>query len=594
MSRKGRKVLKKIGRILLLVPVLLLAAEIRFVASIDRTEVEIGEPVVLTLVVEGVDLGQIPYPKLPDLPDFNVGGTSTSQSTSIQMAGGKSIRRQLVNFIYTLYPRSVGETVIGPCELELSGEVYRTKPIGVKVVKGGAVPGQPKSAQAPLPSVSGDGDLKGNLRLSAVVNRRTVYQGEQVVVEYALYTRLRLADMSLGELPSFNGFWVEPIFDAQRIEFQRKTIDGVLYDHCELKKTALFPMSSGQLRISPMKLNVAVLQSPRDFFDFFGTTKTVVIESDPLVINVIPLPAEGRPVDFTGGVGEFSITASLDRASSEAAEPITLTVRITGSGNIKLVERPTIPDIPGVRILDPEINEDVRFAENSIQGYKEFNYPLIPQTDGEHVVPAITMSFFNPEERRFETVSTRALKFVATQTSSAVELAQSGGLKVTGSDIRYIKPDVQRLSNQPMSAGWWLVFPYVITFVMLGVSVLYRRHQFRLISDRAYARKVRSSKLLKIRLNEARRHLVKNRAKEFHAALSRVLLGYIGDRYNLEVGTLTNEGIIRELRIRQVPAETIKDLEYLLDQCDMRFSPEMRCDDPGMLYEKTKALIGRL
>ena len=593
MSRKGRKVLKKIGRILLLVPVLLLSAEIRFVASIDRTEVEIGEPVILTVIVEGEDLGQIPYPKLPDLPDFNIGGTSTSQSTSIQMAGGKSIRRQLVNFIYTLYPRSVGETVIGPCELELSGEVYRTKPIGMKVVKGGAVPGQPKSAQAPLPSVSGD-DVNGNLRLSAAVNRRSVYQGEQVVVEYALYTRLRLADMSLGELPSFNGFWVEPIFDAQRIEFQRKTIDGVLYDYCQLKKTALFPMSSGQLRISPMKLNVAVLQSPRDFFDFFGTTKTVVIESDPLVVNVIPLPVEGRPGDFTGGVGEFSIVSSLDRTSSEAAEPITLTVRITGSGNIKLVERPTIPDIPGVRILDPEINEDVRFAENRIQGYKEFNYPLIPQTDGEHAVPAITMAFFNPEERRFETVSTRALKFVATQTSSAVELAQSGGLKVTGSDIRYIKPDVKRLSSQPMSAGWWLVFPYMATFVMLGASILYRRHQARLISDRAYARKVRSSKLLKIRLNEVKQHLMKNREKEFHAALSRVLLGYIGDRYNLEVGALTNEGIIQELRVRQVPAETIKDLEYLFNQCDMRFSPGMKCDDPRMLYEKTKALIAKL
>jgi hypothetical protein len=593
VCRKGRKVLKKIGRILLLIPALLLAAEIRFGASVDKTEVGIGEPVILTVVVEGEGLGQIPYPKLPDLPDFNIGGTSTSQSTSIQMAGGKSIRRQLVNFIYTLYPRSAGETVIGSCELELGGEVYRTKPIGITVVKAATVPGQPKATQAPLPSVAGD-DLNGNLRLSATVDRKTVYQGEQVVVEYTLYTRLRLADMSLGELPSFNGFWVEPVFDAQRIEFQRKTVDGILYDYCQLKKTALFPMSSGQLRVSPMKLNVAVLQSPRDFFDFFGTTKTVVVESDPLVISVIPLPAEGRPGGFTGGVGEFSITSSLDRTLSEAAEPINLTVRISGSGNIKLVERPTIPDIPGVRILDPEINENIGFSANKIQGYKEFNYPLIPQTDGEHAVPAIKMVFFNPRERKFETISTGALKFVATQTSSAVEYAQSGGLKVTGSDIRYIKPDVKQLVNQPMSAGWWLVLPYMFSFVLFGVSVLYRRHQARLISDRAYARKVRSSRLLKKRLNEVKQHLMKNRETEFRAALSRVLLGYIGDRYNLDVGALTNEGMIEELRNRQVSVETIKDLEYLLDQCDMRFSPGMKCDDPRLLYERTTELIGRL
>ncbi|UCG31086.1 MAG: protein BatD [candidate division WOR-3 bacterium] len=582
--------LKRIGRFLLLFPTVLLAGEIRFVASVDRTEAGLGEPVILTLVVEGEELGQIANPKLPALPDFNIGGTSTSQSTSIQMAGGKSVRRQLINFIYTLYPRSVGESVIGPCELEFGGEVYKTNPISINVLKSGTAPSQPKS---PLPSTGGEVP-EGDLKLSATTNRKSVYQGEQVIVEYTLYTRLRLADMSLGELPSFNGFWVEPIFDAQRIEFKRRTIDGVLYDYCQLKKTALFPVTSGQLRISPMKLNIAVLQSPRDFFDFFGTTKTMVLESAPLFITVIPLPTENRPGEFTGGVGEFSITSSLDRDLSDAAEPINLTVRIAGSGNIKLLEKPAIPDIPGVKILNPEIKESVRFADNRFQGYKEFNYPLIPQTDGEHIVPAIKIAFFNPKARRYETVETSTLKFTATQTASAVELAQTGGLKVTGSDIRYIKPDVLHLANQRMSAGWWLLFPYTFAFVMIGLSLLYRRHQSRLLSDRAYARKVRSSRLLKSRLNEARRHLVKNREKEFHAALSRVLLGYIGDRYNLEVGALTNESIIEALRDREIEEDKIAELEYLLAQCDMRFSPDTKCDDPGVLYEKAKKLISRL
>ena len=585
--------MKKIGRILLLFPALLFGAEIRFIASVDKSEVELGQAVTLTLVVEGENLGQIPYPKLPELPNFNMGGTSTSQSTSIQMAGGRSVRRQLVNFIYTLYPRSTGEAVIGACELVLDGTVHKTKPISIRVVKAGAVSGQPRSTQTPLPSVSGD-DLGQNLSLKATADRKTVYQGEQVVMEYVLYTRLRLADMNLGELPSFNGFWVEPVFDAQRIEFQRKNIDGLLYDYCQLKKTVLFPVRTGQLEISPMKLNVAVLQSPRDFFDFFGTTKTMVVESEKIIIDVLPLPAQERPDDFTGGVGVFSITSSLDRTSSEGAEPINLTVRISGAGNIRLLEKPVIPDIPGVRILDPEVKESVNFVGNRIQGYKEFNYPLIPQTDGEHVVPPLTMAFFDPRERKYVTVSTAAWKFVATQTSSAVEYAKSGGLKVTGSDIRHIKPDVQRLYNQPLSAGWWLVIPYMFGVVLLGSSILYRRHQARLLSDRAYARKTRSSRLLRKRLNEVKKYLIEKREKEFRAALSRVLLGYIGDRYNLDVGALTNEGIAEALTDKGVRLEAIKDLEYLLDQCDMRFSPGMKCDDPSDLYEKTKALINRI
>lgn len=585
--------LTRIGKLFFIIQAMLIAGELRFVASADRTEVGLGEPVLLTVVVEGEDLGQVPYPKLPDLPDFNVGGTSTSQSTSIQMAGGKSVKRQLVNFIYTLYPRSVGDAVIGPCTLEFRGETYTTNPISISVSKSSTGSGQQKALQAPLPSTAGE-VFDEDLKLSATADRTSVFQGEQVLVEYTLYTRLRLADISLGEMPSFKGFWVEPVFDAQRIEFKRKTVNGKQYDYSLLKKTTLFPMTSGQLRISPMKLNVAVVQAPRDLFDFFGTTKTVVLESKPLLINVLPLPAEGRPDDFSGGVGEFSITASLDRTSSEAAEPINLRVRVAGSGNVKLIEKPLIPDIPGVRLLDPEVNENVRFTAGRTQGYKEFSYPVIPQTDGEHIVPAIRMSFFDPSKRAYETIETNTLKFTATQTAAAVELAQTGGLKISGTDIRYIKPDVEKLGVQKMSVGWRLAFPYAASFVLIVLSLLYRRHRSRLLSDRAYARKARSSRMLRKRLDETKYYLKKDRVQEFHAALSRVLLGYIGDRYNLEVGTLTHENMIEILKEKKIDAGAISELEYLLHQCDTRFSPGMKCDEPRLLYERARHLIGKL
>ena len=583
----------RIGRLLLIIQATLIAGEVRFIASVDRAEVGLGEPVLLTVVVEGQDLGQVPHPTLPELPDFDVGGTSTSQSTSIQMAGGKSVKRQLINFIYTLYPRSVGEKVIGSCTIELNGEKHTTDPMIINVLKSGVSPAPKGALQAPPSSTAGEASEQ-DLRLSATADRRSVFQGEQILVEYTLYTRLRLADISLGEMPSFKGSWVEPVFDAQRIEFKRTTVDNKQYDYCLLKKAALFPMTSGQLRISPMKLNVAVVQAPRDFFDFFGTTKTVALESRPLLIDVIPLPAEGKPDDFGGGVGQFSITASLDRTSSEAAEPINLTVRVTGTGNVKLVEKPLIPDIPGVKILDPEINENVSFAGGRIQGYKEFSYPVVPQTDGEHIVPAIKMSFFDPGKRAYETIETDKMKFTATQTTAAVELAQTGGMKISGTDIRHIKPDVERLVKQRMSVGWWFLFPYVGSLVLIASSLLYRRHRSRLLSDRAYARKVRSSRMLRKRLDETRYYLKKERVKEFHAALSKVLLGYIGDRYNLEVGTLTHENMIQILRDKKIDTEAISELEYLLHQCDTRFSLGMKCDEPRQLYERAKHLIGRL
>jgi hypothetical protein len=585
--------LRKIGSIILLLSLVVCAAELNFAASVNRTEIGLGEPLLLTVSVEGENIGQVPSPELPDLPQFDIGGTSTSQSTNIQMVGGKVIRREFINFIYTLYPKGIGEAVIGSCKLEFQGETYQTKPIEVNVVQGTVTSGQPLPGSAPSPAeprVAGD----DNLKLFATASPRTVYQGELVVVEYSLYTRLRLADINLAEAPSFSGFWVKPIFDAQRIEFQRKVIEGKVYDVSLLRKSALFPMTTGRLRIAPMKLDVAVVQSPRDLFDLFGTTKTVNLASDVLYVDVVPLPVDGRPEEFTGGVGKFSIDASLDRTSSEAAEPINLTMVISGAGNVELIEKPRLPVIPGVKVLEPEVRSNTNFSQGSIRGYKEFNFPLIPQTDGEHVVPSIEMAYFDPSDKKYHTITTGQLRFTATGTASAIEIAQTGGLKKIGTDIAYIKPDVARLRNQSVSAGTWIVFPYLISLGLILLSFVYRRHQSRLLTDRAYARKLRSSKRVRQGLKEAQQHLMVGDDEAFHAILSKVVLGYIGDRYNLDTGRMTNDDVMAELEQRDVDTMIVRKLNELLNQCDMRFSRGMKFEDPQTLFQMVRELINKL
>ena len=584
--------LKKIGNGLLLIPLILAAGELNFSASVNRTQVGVNEPITLTVTVQGENIGQVPAPQLPDMPDFTIAGRSSSQSTSIQFINGRLTQQGSISYIYTILPKKEGTFTIGACTIRFQDQTYETQPILITVVKG-TTPSQPQPPSTMTPAEPGM-PIDANLKLVASTDKRTVFVGEQIVVEYDIYTRVNIQGAEAEDAPSFSGFWVEPIFEAQRFDFHQKNVDGVLYNVSVLKKSALFPVTSGTVEIPSWGLNVQTLQQSRDFFDFFGTTKTVALESRPLLIDVIPLPAEGKPDDFGGGVGQFSITASLDRTSSEAAEPINLTVRVTGTGNVKLVEKPLIPDIPGVKILDPEINENVSFAGGRIQGYKEFSYPVVPQTDGEHIVPAIKMSFFDPGKRAYETIETDKMKFTATQTTAAVELAQTGGMKISGTDIRHIKPDVERLVKQRMSVGWWFLFPYVGSLVLIASSLLYRRHRSRLLSDRAYARKVRSSRMLRKRLDETRYYLKKERVKEFHAALSKVLLGYIGDRYNLEVGTLTHENMIQILRDKKIDTEAISELEYLLHQCDTRFSLGMKCDEPRQLYERAKHLIGRL
>ncbi len=583
----------KIGKCLILLSALVFASELNFDASVNRIEVGLNEAVTLTVSVSGDNIGRVPSPHLPDLPDFDIGGTSSSQSTNIQLINGKLTQQQTIRFIYTLYPKKIGSVNIGPCKLEYKGTTYETQPINITVVEGKAKPPPQQPPSSPgmtpsEPSVSIDEDIKSVVS----VNRKNVFIGEYIIVECAFYNRLRIGHPSLVDMPTFSGFWVEPIFDAKAWDFQRKSIQGKSYDVCLLKKAALIPVSPGQQTIGSMKFDVPVIQPPRDFFDFFGRSKTVRIESDPLYINVKPLPIEGKPSAFTGGVGTFTIEASLDRTTSEAAEPINLIVKISGTGNIRLIEKPSILSIPGVKILDPETKDNIRAVGNQVKGSKEFHYPIIPQTDGEHLIPQIEMAYFNPKDKKYHLVKTDELKFTATRTAAATEVAQTSGLKVLGTDIHYIKPNTGHLKSQNISTGWWIILLYAGSVFIITVSILYNRHQARLLTDQAYARKLRANRLLRKRLKEAERYLKKNNEKEFHAALSKIILGYVGDQYNLDVGALTKGQLIEELNARKIRKEIISKIMELLNQCDIvRFSPGMECKEPRELYKKTKEIL---
>jgi len=584
---------RKIGRLFILTQIILFAEELNFTASVNRTEVGLDEAVILTVSVEGSDIDKIPSPQLPDLPDFDIGGTSSSQSTSIQIINGKFTKQQSINFIYTLYPKKIGELTIGTCKLEFQGKTYTTQPIKITVIKGKTKPARPPSA-GPAPSEPRV-PISENLKLLASVNRKTIYLGEQVNVEFSLYNRLNLSNLNLTETPSFSGFWVEPIFDTKKINFQKKSINGKLYEVCLLKRAALFPMTTGKLKIGPMKMDAEIVQPPRDFFDFFGRAKVVQLESEPLYITVKPLPETGKPEEFTGGVGRFSISATLDRTTSEAAEPITLTIKITGTGNIRLIEKPKIPPISGVKVLDPETKDNVKIVNNRVKGYKEFRYPLIPQVDGEHLIPSIKIAYFDPRDKKYHTIKTEQLTFTATRTTAAAEAVRAGGLKILGSDINYIKSDRLRLTAQKYSADWWVLLMYLASLIIVGLSLIYRRHQAKLLTDRAYARKLRANKEVRRKIKEAERCLAKQEIQKFYGLLSKILIGYIGDRFNLDTRMLTREQLIEELIKRNVKEELVKRISTVIERCEtVRFSPGGEYDEPMDMLQRIKEIIREL
>jgi len=568
-------------------------AELSIFAAVDRNTVGLGEEITLTVKVEGEDMTSVPRPELPPLPDFDLLSQSQSSSTSVQIINGQISKKSSVNFNYILSAKRLGRLTIGSCILKYRGQEYRSQPIEIEVTKSSPAP--PRSGgqapSAPLPSGS---SLEGNLFLSAVPDRRTVYVGEQVTVEYALYTRLRLGGLELAEAPSFSGFWSEKLYEASQVDFQPRTVDGKKYQAMVIKKVALFPMSAGEHQVGAMSLNVQVVQPPRDFFDFFGTTRNARISSREFSITALPLPEEGKPKEFGGGVGRFSLEASLDSNVISGSQPLTLRIKISGSGNLRMIDPPSLGSVPGLRIMEPEVKENIQISGGTVRGTKTFSYPIIAQADGRYQIPAVRMGFFDPKAKSYYTLEAGPFTCTATgcgQAAAAVA-GQSTGLKVLATDIAHIKADRQTLPGAGLDlgrAGWAI---YLFSLTVLGGSLAWRKHQERLARDRGYARRLRSKSLVRQRLRSSQQYLKKNDLKNFYGELYRAIMGYIGDRFNLDVGSLTREQLRQRLMTAGLEQVKTEELIGLIDQCEaVRFSPGSGRLEPQKLLEVTRRVL---
>jgi hypothetical protein len=324
-----------------------------------------------------------------------------------------------------------------------------------------------------------------------------------------------------------------------------------------------------------------------------GGTQNVRVDSKPIAIKVLPLPEADRPAEFTGGVGRFALDAALDRATTTNGEPVNLSVRLSGTGNLRMIDPPKLAAIPGLKILTPETKDDVRVENGAIRGTKTFRFPIIPQGDGRFEVPAITVAYFDPEAKGYRKLTAGPFAFAASGSATSAPVAEASGMKVLGTDIDYIKPDATALDAMTMDPPWWPNVLMLFSLATIGLAVGYRSHSQRLQSDRGYARKSRSSALVRRRLRQAEQLLKKHDEKGFHAELSRAVLGYLGDRFNLDTPALTREQLRSALAERDVSTTTIEALFDVVDRCEVaRFSPEAASGrDPQQLFAAARDVM---
>jgi len=561
------------------------AQNVSVTATVDRTRIGLNEDFILMVEISG-NGGE---PKLPDMNAFAaLAGSSTS--TSIQMINGRF--SQSVTYQYTFFARAAGKFTIGAVEVEAKGQVYRSQPIEIEIVASSTSPSPqtPQSGAGRSQQSEPPPNLEGNLYLDAKANRASVYQNEPVIVRYRIYTRLNIGSYGIASAPNYSGFWAEDFPMQQQPRTSREVIDGQTYLVAEIKKTALFPQSAGRKKLDPLVIECEV-QLPRrrsrdifdQFFDdpFLARTTRQKISSRPVEIEVLPLPEAGKPANFSGAVGNFSLTASIDRTQVKTNEAITIKVRASGTGNIKVLPSPQI-DLPSdFEIYDPKVAEDINHDNDQISGSKTWEYVVVPRFQGSHEIKPITLSYFDSRAKAYKVASSAPILLTVEKGAGDFSPVVGGGVskedvRLLGQDIRFISTAAlpfKKINETFYAQPLFLSIMALPMLALLGAFV-YQRHQEKLSTNVAYARSRKAGGMAQKKLTAAKKLLQQNDEKGFYAEVQRALMGFLGNKLNVAEAGLITDDVERMLAAKKVSPEVIRGYLDCLHTCDFqRFAP---------------------
>lgn len=485
-----------VRRLLSLLLLLTLAAwgqGVEWVAALSTNRCNVGDQVVLELRLTGATSDPL-EPRIPDIAGVSMEFAGASKNLS--MVNG--VTSSASTYTYVLTPNQQGSVVIPPISIGVDGQTYTTEPIKLQVgvSSGQTSPGPPPAGFPPgqspwggpqdqVPSTPAQPEAQPVLVECEVSNSRP-YVGELVVYTFRFLHRVQLIGGVNFEPPPPTGLLREDLGQSQT----QVTRNGVPYAQSEVR-TAFFATSPGTLTIAPTRLSCQVAP------DFLDRNFTMVgdgvreLATQPVELQVLPLPTEGRPPSFNGAVGRhFELQASLNRNLIKAGEPVKLQVSITGDEHPDLLLDPTLPSWPGVRSYSSDASA-LPFEKPNFRATKTFKIPLVPQQAGQFQLSDLAWSYFDPSSRRYVTL-----------TANPMVLKVEGGVQSSAGNATTPSAPVDPLRGpQPgmdASQGWSLepgiallaIFPWGLSLVLLVLGHAHYQYEMSLQTNQARLRRV--------------------------------------------------------------------------------------------------------
>lgn len=553
--------------------------------------------------------------RVPSFKGFDVlMGPSPSRQSSVQIINGKTTSTRSITYTYILMATAEGSYTLPAASIVADGEQMLSNAVEIKVLPADKAAasgtgssqsnGRTGTSRASASSVA-DSDLF----IRATVSKSSVYEQEAFLLTYKIYTLVDLRGFDNVKLPDFKGFHSQEVELPTNRRWSLEHYNGRNYQTTIYRQFVLFPQQAGKLTIEPARFDASVaraMQTIDPFEAFFNGGSNYMEIKKPLItpritIDAKPLPA-GKPEGFSGGVGDFNISATISSNSVKTNDAVTLKLIISGTGNMKLMDTPEVHFPEEFEIYDPKVDNKFRLTNNGLSGNQVIEYLAIPRTEGDYTIPPVQFSYFDCKSQTYKTLSTEAFplhveKGSGDATQVVANFVSKEDLKVLNQDIRYIKLGDVTLSPRgrfflgSLACWLWYVVP-ALAFVVL--FVLYRK-QIAANANLAYVRTKKANKMAVKRLKSAGRLLAEGKQNDFYDEVLKALWGYVADKLSISTSSLTKDNVADKLRQHGVDDTLVGDFLSLLDTCEFaRFAPGEGTQGMDKVYAAALDVMGKM
>lgn len=569
--------------------VLPLAAQIQVSAPHN---VAVGEQFRLQYTVPTTDVKGFRAGNIPDGFDVLM-GPSTSTQQSFQMINGHTSSSSSVTYTYILCAMKNGTFVIPGAKAKVDGKDATSQSIKITVsgkAQNNNYGSQGGSQRQPAARENAAGSrISGNdLFIKVSANKQQVYEQEPILLTYKVYTQVELTQLE-GKMPDLKGFHSQEMPLPQQKSFHIENVNGRPYRCVTWSQYVMYPQVSGKLEIPSITFKgIVVQENPNvDPFEAFfnGGSGYVEVKKDikaaGVHINVLPLPS--KPTNFSGGVGSFTLSASADKTSVKAGDPVNIKVVVSGTGNLKLIKQPELSLPKDFDKYEPKITDKTNLSANGLSGSMVYDFLIVPRNKGTYTVPSIDFVYFDTNSKSYKTIKTNPIELTVSQGNGSAGSVTNFTEK-EDSDIHPIYTGSVKSEESSYFGSSLYYAVNALLFALLVAIVAFFRKKALEIANMTQTKSKKANKVATKRLRKAADFMKKKQSSAFYDEVLRTLWGYVSDKLVMPVSQLSRQNIQQCLIDRNIDSNDINSFIEALDECEFqRYAP----GDPEGNMQKT-------